>query len=144
MVTGSGRGINREQGGLKLIYVNVDTGNGQAHLEVNGTLDVIIADVCTVLREVCKDGKLDPEFVIDVLKDTFLDGMAKAKAQEDGEPEQEEPDEEQIESLIKKLKLINKILGVEDNEVTEDGIKDERSKEALPGTNRRYRRVRPH
>ena len=125
-----------------MIHVDVDIDKGIAHVEVNGPLHVIIADICTVLREVCEGGDIDPEWLIEALKGTFLDGMAKA--QEDGEPEQKEPDEEQIENLIKKLKLINKILGVEDNEVTEDGIKDERSKEALPGTNRRYRRVRPH
>ena len=122
-----------------MIHVDVDFESEKAHVEVNEPLNVIIADICTVLREACEDGDIEPEWLIDILKNTFLEGMKKAKAEE-GETESEH-DEYEIEELKKKLKaMMGRVL----REEMEDGIKDERSKEALPGTNRRYRRVRPH
>ena len=145
MVRGVGEGASRERGGDELIHVDVDIDKGIAHVEVKGTLDVIIADICSVLREVCKDGDIDPEWLIDILKATFLDGTKKVKEQEedkDGLKYEAEADGDVIKEFLEKL-----ILGAADKamkEGAEDGIKDERSKEALPGTNRRYRRVRPH
>ena len=137
MVTGSGRGIDREQGGNELIHVDVDFENEKVHVEVQGSLSVVIADICTVLREVCEDGDIDPEWLIEALKATFLDGMKREKAKEDGLGFVAEVDGDTMERVLRAAHEAIK-------EAKKDEVKDERSKEALPGTNRRYRRVRPH
>ena len=41
-----------------MIHVEVDFESEKAHVEANGPLNVIIADICTVLREVCEDGDI--------------------------------------------------------------------------------------
>ena len=120
-----------------MIHVDVDIDKGIAHVEVNGPLSVIIADICTVLREVCEDGDIDPEWLIDILKNAFLDGMKREKAKEDGLGFVAEVDGDTMERVLRAAHEAIK-------EAKKDEVKDERSKEALPGTNRRYRRVRPH
>ena len=125
-----------------MIHVEVDFKSEKAHVEVNGQLSTLIADICTVLREICeKCDDLDPELLIDVLKTSFLYGMKREKEREAGEEHgvefEAEADGDMIKEFLKKL-----IEGY--GEGAENEVKDERSKEALQGANRRYRRVRPH
>lgn len=121
-----------------MIHVDVDIDKRIAYVEVNGALSDILADICTVLREMCEDGNIDPEWLIDALKATFLKGMKREKERKEHEVEYEA----EVDGGVLK-EFLEKVIGG-DKEGAENEVKDERNKEALPGTNRRYRRVRPH
>ena len=141
MVKGRSGKISRERGGVKLIYVNIN--DKEQQLQIEGSVGMIVADICVVLKEIC-DGGIEPEWLIGMLKDTFLDGMKQIQEKGEGfgsdlecEVECEGMSKDMLKDLIEKL-----ISGL--GEGAEEDDKDERSKETLSGANRRYRRVRPH
>jgi len=113
-----------------MIHVNIpDEG-----IKIEGTIGDIVADVCTVLAEICDESKIDPEFLIDKVKDTFLTGYRKAHEEDDEDDE----DGDALRSLAESW-LLDVVSDILSKGVSEDG-KDERSEKAVQGTRRRNRR----
>ena len=108
-----------------MIYVNIEANM----VKLKGTAADIAADVCIVLDALCDETGLPPEFVIAMIKDTFLNGRTGA--------DEEDKDDNALDGALRDLVegwLREAMKGVKEDD------KDERSKETVQSPRRRNRR----
>lgn len=112
-----------------MIYVNIEANM----VKLKGTAADIAADVCIVLDALCDETGLPPEFVIAMLKDTFLNGRKRMQEEEDDD----EP-ADRLKDMIQGL-LLDAAKNTLAKGVKEDD-EDERSKKTVQSPRRRSRR----
>lgn len=90
-----------------MIYINMNDESRKMGIEIAGSQSTIMADLCTVMVQVCQNGELGPEEFINEIKDGFLEGcefMLK-KAEGDGKVNvKDERSKETIQSISRRAR----------------------------------------
>ena len=90
-----------------MIYINLNDESRKMGIEIAGSQSMIMADLCTVMVEICESGDIDPEEFINEIKDGFLEGcefMLK-KAEGDGKSNvKDERSKETIQSISRRAR----------------------------------------
>lgn len=113
-----------------MIYIdkNEDT------IKVEGKGIELMAEMCSVLLAISEECDIDPEALVDELREMFLAGVRRKREEEEAE---EDEVSEELHAILGKI--LEDIIGYSGEEEKKD-VKDKRSKETVQGTGRRARR----
>ena len=89
-----------------MIYINMNDESRKMGVEIKGSQGTIMADLCTVMLEICQTGEIDPEEFINEIRDGFLEGCKDIYEEEGDESAyvKDERSKETIQSISRRAR----------------------------------------